>query len=169
MDKQSTGWLVWGSSVDFYAVPPENSSAIEWDPTSRDAIAQLRKIIIQAAWWETFISHLAQEKTIDYLASDVTTVIKSIFQIFGAEPLEFVLPILHTLVVDKDRHKQRAAAELIGGMLRGSKHWSVLDQNKIWSWLTPLLPEIFQGVTPETQVAWEMCVECKPLCLLLIE
>lgn len=160
MDKQSTGWLVWGEAVEFYAVPPATSSAITWDASSTEAIESLRAIIIQASWWEAFAKHLSQEKTIDYLASDAITVTKSIFQIFEDAPCEFVLPILDELIADKDRHKQRAAGELIGGMVRGSKHWPLQKQQRIWDWLTPLLPAIFEGVTPETQSAWEMLCEC---------
>lgn len=43
-------------------------------------------------------------------------VIKSIFQIFADEPLAEVFPQLEQLMTDNDRHKQRAAAEVIGGM-----------------------------------------------------
>lgn len=44
--------------------------------------------------------------------------IKSLFQIFEDGPLDFVLPILEGFIADKaDRHKQRAAGELIGGAL----------------------------------------------------
>ncbi|KAM0751556.1 hypothetical protein T439DRAFT_300497 [Meredithblackwellia eburnea MCA 4105] len=160
MDKQSTGWLVWGDSVEYYAVPPESSAAITWDVSSSEAIEEIRSIVIQSSWWETFIKHLSQEKTIDYLAADSITVIKSLFQIFGDAPCEFVLPLVEELVADKaDRHKQRAAGELIGGMIRGSKHWSRQQQKRVWDWLEPLLPSIFDGMTPETQVAWEMCAE----------
>lgn len=70
MDKQSTGWLVWGDSVEFYAVPPPGDSAITWDESSREAIETIRDLVIQASWWETFMKHLSQEKTIDYLAAD---------------------------------------------------------------------------------------------------
>lgn len=70
MDKQSTGWLVWGDSVEYYAVPPETSAAITWDVTSAAAIDEVRALVVQASWWETFIKHLSQEKTIDYLAAD---------------------------------------------------------------------------------------------------
>lgn len=45
-------------------------------------------------------------------------VMKSIFQIFIDEPLAEVLPLLEQLMTDNDRHKQRAAAEIIGGMPR---------------------------------------------------
>lgn len=42
--------------------------------------------------------------------------VKSLFQIFEDGPLEFVLPILEGYIAEKDnRHKQRAAGELIGG------------------------------------------------------
>lgn len=44
-------------------------------------------------------------------------------------------------------------------MVRGSKHWPLQKQKRIWDWLTPLLPSIFDGITPETQIAWEMCAE----------
>lgn len=73
MDKQSTGWLVWGDSVEFYAVPPETASAITWDISSAEAIEKIRSLLMQASWWEAFIQHLSQEKTIDYLAADAIT------------------------------------------------------------------------------------------------
>lgn len=46
-------------------------------------------------------------------------------------------------------------------MVRGSKHWPLSKQKIVWDWLTPRLPAIFEGITPETQIAWEMCAECQ--------
>lgn len=44
------------------------------------------------------------------------TVVKSMFQIFGDAACDLVLPLLEKLIADKaDRHKQRAAGELLGG------------------------------------------------------
>ncbi|KAK4046499.1 Proteasome activator BLM10 [Microbotryomycetes sp. JL201] len=159
-DKQSTGWLVWGDSVRFYKAPHETESAITWDTSSSDTMEKLREITMQSSWWDTFIAHLAQEKSNDYLAADAITVVKSIFQVFEDEPLQYVLPILDSFITEKaDRHKQRACGELIGGMVRGSKHWPLVKQRKLWDWLAPKLPTIFEGITPETQVGWEMCAE----------
>lgn len=56
---------MWGRAVEFYQVPPETASAITWDLSSSDTIEQLRAIVMQASWWETFTGHLAMEKTID--------------------------------------------------------------------------------------------------------
>lgn len=64
-DKQSQGWLVWGDSVDYYAVPPEEGSVFDWDYSSKDALDQLREIVLQQPWWDTFIGHLKMEKSID--------------------------------------------------------------------------------------------------------
>ncbi|GAA6033408.1 hypothetical protein JCM8097_006736 [Rhodosporidiobolus ruineniae] len=159
-DKQGTGWLVWGNSVEYYSVPSEDESAFKWDEASSEAVEQLRDIIIQPAWWETFIKHLAMEKSIDYLAADVCMLVKSVFQVYEDAPFEWVLPAIEELISDKsDRHKQRAAGELIGGMVRGSKHWPLKKQQRLWEWLKPKLPGIFEGMTPETQTAWEMCAE----------
>ncbi|GAA6008845.1 hypothetical protein JCM10207_001745 [Rhodosporidiobolus poonsookiae] len=160
MDKSGTGWLVWGDSVEYYAVPPEEGSVFDWDPSSADTLQQIRGIVMQQAWWDTFIQHLSMEKSIDYLAADVCMLVKSVFQVFEDAPAEFVLPAIDTLIADKtDRHKQRAAGELIGGMVRGSKHWPMQKQRKLWEWLAPKLPGIFDSVSPETQTSWEMCAE----------
>ncbi|BGP18854.1 hypothetical protein JCM10213_003509 [Rhodosporidiobolus nylandii] len=159
-DKASTGWLVWGDSMEYYSVPDEEKSTFEWDPTSSDTLEQLRAILMQQAWWDTFIQHLAMEKSIDYLAADVCMLVKSIFQVYEDAPFEFVLPAVEGLIADKtDRHKQRAAGELIGGMVRGSKHWPMVKQRRLWEWLAPKLPAIFDSITPETQTSYEMMAE----------
>jgi hypothetical protein len=65
MDKQNTGWLVWGDSLEYYVLPSDKEEPLEWDTSSTETIETLREIIIQAGWWETFIKHLAMEKTVD--------------------------------------------------------------------------------------------------------
>lgn len=44
---------------------------------------------------------------------------QSIFQIYMDAPLDAAIPTVTELMTDNDRHKQRAAAEFIGG-----KAWS---------------------------------------------
>ena len=107
------------------------------------------------------VHHLAQEHTRDFMAADHTMLVKSIFQVYGTGPLDIVLPLIDGLlkdIRDLDRHKQRAAAGLIGGLFRGSKHWPQQWQARIWTWFEPYLPVILDAITPDTQVAWEMLV-----------
>lgn len=136
VDKGNTGgWLVWGDSIDYYEVPPEEGSVFDWDHSSQEALDQLRAIVLQPSWWDTFVGHLAMEKSIDvrvlapympavadssrilqYLAADVCMLIKSIFQVFEDAPCQWVLPAVDDLLADPaNRHKQRAAGELVGG------------------------------------------------------
>ncbi|KAH8929547.1 hypothetical protein BT69DRAFT_1292546 [Atractiella rhizophila] len=156
MDKTVIGWLVWGSEVEFYAAPPDGAPLPTWDSTSQAATEELRKVIHSQKWWDDFSAILAQEHTRDYLGNDNATVIKSIFQIFQDAPLEFLFPVLEKFIEEEDRHKQRAAGELLGGLLRGSKHWPKERLQRIWNWLTPRLSKIYDKVTPDTQNSWEM-------------
>lgn len=148
--------------MEYYTVPPEDTSVIEWDKTSSEAFAKIEQAVLGVDWWDTFTKHLAQEKSVDYLAADVCMLLKSIFQVFEDKPLDVVLPIVDAYLADsKDRHKQRAAGELLGGLLRGSKHWPMRKQRRVWEWLSPKLPKIFDGMTPDTQPAWNMMCDCE--------
>jgi proteasome activator subunit 4 len=157
MDKQNVGWLVWGKEVTFYQVPPEDFDPT-WDSQSLPALERVRSVLTPD-WWSKFGQILAQEHNRDYLANDNCVVIKSIFQILLDSSLETVIPIIEQFMLEQDRHKQRAAAEMVGGIIRGSKHWSLNRQARFWNWFEPLLQKIFQGVTPDTQNAWEMMDE----------
>lgn len=86
-------------------------------------------------------------------------VVKSIFQIFRDEPLDIVRELVTAMMTDNDRHKQRAAAEVIGGIMRGAKHWPLGMQKKVYDWLAPMWPKIFESINLDTQPAWEMMVE----------
>lgn len=158
-DKPSQGWLVWGQEEDVYNPPPADGVVFDWDPKSQPAMAAVRTILTQESWWQSFCRHLSQEKERDYPGSDSVTLLKSIFQIFGVELLPFIQTTTEQYILEKDRHRHRAAAELICGVYRGAKHWNMKDQAKLWSWLETLLPKIFEGCTPDSQPAWQSCIE----------
>ncbi len=80
-------------------------------------------------------------------------------QIFGPELVPLVQKQVEAFVVERDRHKHRAAAEVISGMVRGAKHWPLAAHDTLWQWLSGLIPRIFEEATPDSQPAWQMCVE----------
>lgn len=80
-DKSSTGWLVWGREVEYYAVPPETEEPIVWDPSSKAAIDAVRQVISDMGWWESFFRHLSQEKDRDYISAESVSLVKSTFQV----------------------------------------------------------------------------------------
>ena len=158
-DKPSQGWLVWGEEEDFYNPPPADGTVFNWDDKSQSAIAAIRAKLTQESWWQSFCRHLSQEKDRDYPGNDSVTLLKSIFQIFGVELLPFIQSTTEQFIAEKDRHRHRAASELVCGVFRGSKHWNLKDQATLWTWLETLLPKIFEGCTPDSQPAWQSCIE----------
>ncbi|GAA94209.1 uncharacterized protein L969DRAFT_375946 [Mixia osmundae IAM 14324] len=159
LDKRSTGWLVWGSETTFYAVPHETEPTFRYESASAPCLDAIRSAMSQQAWWDRFASQLAQELSRDYIAADTVDCIKSIFQVYLDDFVPLIKPKILSYLSTSDRHQQRAAAELLSGIIRGSKHWPMTLQDALWSWVTPLLPIIFARIAPDTQTMWEMFVE----------
>lgn len=72
--------------------------------------------------------------------------------------LDVFLFHLQTLVHDKQEQSQRCAAEIISGIIRGSKHWSFDKVKKLWATLLPLLKTAFTNMCDETISDWVACV-----------
>lgn len=128
--------------------------------------------------YQTPVSFLSQT----YLSGDSISFIKSLCQIYGNLPFKLVRARLDVMLADPDysRHKQRAFAEVLSGLVRGSKHWPGKDRKEFWEWLTPsvdpslyvsiwcrltdpllllvcsVLPKIHQAVKPDTLALWAM-------------
>lgn len=69
-------------------------------------------------------------------------------------------PTLEELIADKEQDKQRAAAEMIAGILNGSKHWPIHKQQTLWSWLAPFITQIFSSnLKTDTLQVWTSFLE----------
>ncbi|CAF5225447.1 unnamed protein product, partial [Rotaria magnacalcarata] len=68
---------------------------------------------------------------------------------------------LYILVREKTKEKQegshRVAAEIVAGMIRGSKYWTIEMLDELWLKLTPLLNEVCSNLGPETLSYWASC------------
>jgi len=155
-DKSSMGWLVWGTEETFYRNPPEKGAVFDW--SDKDALRGVAETL-DAQQWDKMMQHFSQEKERDYLSAETTNLIKSIFQVYGIDQLQFIKATLEEYIGQRDRHKHRAAAEVIAGLYRGSKHWNQTDQRTMWAWLGDLMPKILLECTPDSQPAWQLCVE----------
>ncbi|WFD45093.1 Proteasome activator BLM10 [Malassezia psittaci] len=159
-DKQmgALAWLATGTEDVYYVPPAYDTPAVVYDGDSAQAIGAIRDTLT-GPWWKSFCLHLSQEIDRDYMSSETTAFLKTVFQIFGAELLETVMPLITDMIHDRDRHKHRAAAELIGGAIRGAKHWPSIDQKKLWDWCDSWMPKVLTECTPDSQPSWLMCVE----------
>ena len=82
---------------------------------------------------------------------------KGLFRNFGSTLLEPLKPHLEALCLDQQESSQRCAAELVAGLVRGSKHWGWGMTQELWGWLVPVLRQLLSKVTVETIGDWGTC------------
>jgi proteasome activator subunit 4 len=75
-------------------------------------------------------------------------------------------PIVEGLLEDVDQNKQRAAAEMLAGVLGGMKHWPQTKQEYIWKWVMPLLEKaLSSNLKPDTLPVWTSFFEVRSYAL----
>lgn len=68
--------------------------------------------------------------------------------------LPHLRPHLERLVRDQHEASQRCAAEIITGLIRGSKHWTFAKTEALWDFLCPVLRTAFSHVNVESIGDW---------------
>jgi proteasome activator subunit 4 len=66
--------------------------------------------------------------------------------------------VLGQLVQSDKEGQQRFAAEIVAGMVRGSRLWSYDKLTTMWAWLFPLLTSALENITNETSANWATCI-----------
>ena len=100
---------------------------------------------------------LEQKKGYDFFDVERFGMFKALFRNFGDLFLEDFRTELNSMVGDHRESVQRAAAELMASIIRGSKHWPYEKIDKLWSWLLPAIRTALNNVSPETQRDWGTC------------
>ncbi|KAJ3576138.1 hypothetical protein NP233_g640 [Leucocoprinus birnbaumii] len=160
-DKDPPGWLTWGNHVKLYMLPDLTTSTFHpWDATSSEAISAMLDSTTRQKFWEKLSVYYSEENHETAMLQDNVSCVKSIFQLLEDKPFNVFKPVVEKLVVDKDQNKQRAAAELLAGVLGGSKHWPAKKQESLWAWFTPHMKKIFsQNIKTDTLPIWSSFVE----------
>ncbi|CAF4632071.1 unnamed protein product, partial [Rotaria sp. Silwood2] len=86
---------------------------------------------------------------------------KGLFRNFGIDLMDHFMEQLDILIHEKTIEKQegchRVAAEIVAGMIRGSKYWTLEMLKKLWQKLIPFLNEVCTNLSPETLLCWGSC------------
>jgi proteasome activator subunit 4 len=122
-DKLPQGWLAWGDELELYRLAqPTSSTFLPWEKASAAAVASVREVVTDSSFWTNLSERLSEENHQDVITQDNVSCVKSIFQLLDDEPFEALKPTLDSLLSDKDKDKQRAAAELLAGVLNGQSN-----------------------------------------------
>ncbi|KAJ7102239.1 hypothetical protein B0H15DRAFT_813790 [Mycena belliarum] len=161
LDKDPPGWLVWGCSFTVYKLPDRTSSTFQpWETKSAPAIAALREIVLTPTFWAKLAIFFAEQNTETEIIMDNVSYVKSIFQLLENAPFEALRPTLDTLISEKEPDKQRALAEFIAGLIGGSKHWPLSQQDALWQWFQPIMVNIFgPNLKTDTVTIWASFLE----------
>lgn len=154
-DRTGLGWLAWGSKKSYYELPSTSEPTFEWEQGSRAAVEALRTFVTNRGWWDELFAQLSQEKDRKIGVPENSHLFKGCSQIFGVSIFEQISPIIEEYARVPDRHKHRAAAEALSGLLRGSKHWPLDHQKRLLHWAAEQLAIIFRVSTHDTAAVWQ--------------
>jgi proteasome activator subunit 4 len=84
---------------------------------------------------------------------------KICFSMFEDDFLDIIKPFIVPLAKNiNDKSAQRAATEVLSGLIAGMKHWPKERQTKSWEWIIPLLRQTFEDSSPEGTLYWDALI-----------
>lgn len=162
VDNITLGWYVWPQQYTAYKVNKQDFLLDKIDPDSFESYKEFEKTFLTTDYWAKLCDYLSQEvnqKQEDRFNSSNARLFSSIFQTFGDRPLDCAKQYIVTLCEASDqKNSQRAASEILAGLIRGTKHWSLAKLDNVWTWLTPVLRKVFHSITPDSLTYWESFV-----------
>ena len=153
------GFYVWPKENLVYAPSsqqPNLDRTLEEMPDSEKIVFSLFSDKEKVKKLFTFLT-LEHKKGRDSFDVERFGMFKAIFRNFGDMFLENFRTEIETLVGDHRESFQRAAAELLASIIRGSKHWPYQKIENMWSWILPAIRTALNHVSPETQRDWGTC------------
>uniref|UniRef100_A0A2K5QC34 Proteasome activator complex subunit 4 n=1 Tax=Cebus imitator TaxID=2715852 RepID=A0A2K5QC34_CEBIM len=160
VEKTHWGYYTWPKNMVVYA-------GVEEQPKlgrSREDMTEAEQIIFDhfsdPKFVEQLITFLSLEdrKGKDKFNPRRFCLFKGIFRNFDDAFLPVLKPHLERLVADSHESTQRCVAEIIAGLIRGSKHWTFEKVEKLWELLCPLLRTALSNITVETYNDWGACI-----------
>lgn len=158
-EKIGSGWLAWKESSSYFVPQASTSLLLPWCDDCQEAVIAIREIVTQPSYWQKLTKHYSSENHSEVIVQDNASCVKSIFQLLEDEPLEALRPSLEALLTESEKNKQRAAAELLAGIISGSKHWSTEKQVKFWDWFKPYIKKVFGQTANEVISIWTSFLE----------
>uniref|UniRef100_A0A8B9T549 Proteasome activator subunit 4 n=1 Tax=Anas platyrhynchos TaxID=8839 RepID=A0A8B9T549_ANAPL len=160
VEKTHWGYYTWPQTMTIYA-PVEQQPKLG---RKRDELTEAEQIIYDhfsdPKFVEQLIKFLSLEdrKGKDKFNPRRFCLFKGLFRNFDDAFLPVLQPHLERLVSDSHESTQRCVAEIIAGLIRGSKHWTFEKVEKLWKLLCPLLRTALSNITVETYNDWGTCI-----------
>uniref|UniRef100_UPI00358F6C57 proteasome activator complex subunit 4 isoform X3 n=1 Tax=Myxine glutinosa TaxID=7769 RepID=UPI00358F6C57 len=156
VNKTHWGFYTWPTKMLVYEAPTEQPKL----GRSREELSEAEQAI-----YDQFTDPKFVEKLIGYLALEESkgkdkfnarrfVLFKGLFRNFDETFLPVFRPHMEHLVGDAHESAQRCLAEIVAGMIRGSKHWDFEKVERLWTFLRPLLRSAFCNISVDTLNDW---------------
>ncbi|GLB36441.1 putative protein with domain of unknown function (DUF3437) [Lyophyllum shimeji] len=158
VDKIRTGFVAWAPSIKAYRAVGQTPGVV-WEAESWPCLSVIRDVITKADYYPSLLLLWSQESAklgnnVE-LRKDNIAYIKSLAKIFIIDGTGHLLSAIDASLSESEKFKQRASAEILSGVLRGSKHWPNPPLDNLWKWTASRLNRIFAQIKPETLQFWE--------------
>ncbi|KAI8928589.1 hypothetical protein BC831DRAFT_447887 [Entophlyctis helioformis] len=132
------------------------------DATSAAAHDVIETGVADAAFWDRWTRYTSQEtsQTTERFSTKTANLVRRLAGLVPDTVAAQLAPVARQLAAQADdKSKQRAAAELVAGHVRGAKHWDGARVGRMWGWVLPLLEQAFAAATTESIGYWIDCVQ----------
>ncbi|KAM4771368.1 proteasome activator complex subunit 4 [Rhinophrynus dorsalis] len=160
VEKTHWGYSTWPQNLLVYASADQQPKI----GRTRDEMSEAEQIIYDHFTDEKFVDQLIKflsledRKGKDKFNPRRFCLFKGIFRNFDDAFLPIFTPHLERLVADSHESTQRCVAEIIAGLIRGSKHWTFEKVESLWNFLCPLLRTALANITVESYSDWGTCI-----------
>ncbi|XP_063300040.1 proteasome activator complex subunit 4 [Pelobates fuscus] len=160
VEKTHWGYSSWPQNMLVYASADQQPKL----GRTREEMSEEEQIIYDHFTDEKFVDQLIKflsledRKGKDKFNPRKFCLFKGIFRNFDDAFLPILNPHLERLVADSHESTQRCVAEIIAGIIRGSKHWTFEKVENMWGLVCPLLRTALANITVESYSDWGTCV-----------
>ncbi|KAJ8396071.1 hypothetical protein AAFF_G00026030 [Aldrovandia affinis] len=160
VEKTYLGYYSWPRKLMLYAPTQEQPK----QDLSREEMSEREQVVYDHFSDPEFVDQLIEflcledRKGKDRFSPRRFCLFKGLFRNFGDTFLPVFLPHMESLVADSHESTQRCVAEIMAGLIRGSKHWSYSKVVQLWELLSPLIRTALSNITVETYSDWGTCI-----------
>uniref|UniRef100_A0A8C5MEZ8 Proteasome activator subunit 4 n=1 Tax=Leptobrachium leishanense TaxID=445787 RepID=A0A8C5MEZ8_9ANUR len=160
VEKTHWGYSCWPQKMLVYA-PEDQQPKLG---RTREEMSEEEQVIYDHFTDEKFVEQLIKflsledRKGKDKFNPRKFCLFKGIFRNFDDAFLPILKPHLERLVADSHESTQRCVAEIIAGVIRGSKHWPFEKVEGVWNLVCPLLRTALTNITVESYSDWGTCI-----------
>ncbi|XP_050407359.1 proteasome activator complex subunit 4A [Patella vulgata] len=160
VEKTHWGFNCWPKKMMIHAPAPEQPELNRDRKVLSEAEAVIYDNFQNPAFIDKLISFLSleEQKGRDKFRTKYLALFKGLFRNYGIVMLDIFKAHIERLVMDTSHDKQdcsqRCGMEILGGAIRGAKHWSYTHVKELWDWAAPLLQKTFPNFSIETVDDW---------------